>query len=92
MGLKIKWTIFANKHYCCFKAGFFNAFGIKWVGSKTFAFFFKLKQEEAEETGLKMTKYESLWKEAVYYIVPKKTKTRNFIPLFEKTYKKLTGE
>lgn len=81
-----------NKHYCGFKAGFFNAFGIKWVGSKTFAFFFKLTQEEAEETGLKMTKYESLWKEAVYYIEPKKTKTMDFMPLFEKAYKKLTGE
>lgn len=31
-----------NKHYCGFKAGFFNAFGVKWIGSKTIALFFKL--------------------------------------------------
>ncbi len=35
-----------NKHYVSFKAGFFNAFGIKWIGSKTFAFFFKIGEKE----------------------------------------------
>jgi len=81
-----------NKHYCGFKAGFFNAFGIKWIGSKTFAFFFKLGKEEAEQIPIPMTKYETQWKEAVYYIEPGKTKTKDFLPLFEMAYKKLTGE
>lgn len=81
-----------NKHYCGFKAGFFNAFGIKWIGRKTFAFFFKLSEQEAKEVNMEMTKYESLWKEAVYYIDPQKTKTSNFLNLFEKAYKKLTGD
>ncbi|MFI5412857.1 MAG: hypothetical protein ACHQX1_03115, partial [Candidatus Micrarchaeales archaeon] len=35
----------------------FNAFGIIWVGSKTFAFFFKLSEEEADPEII-MTKYE----------------------------------
>jgi hypothetical protein len=81
-----------NKHYCGFKGGFFNAFGIKWIGSKTFAFFFKLPKEEAESLGLTMTKYESQWKEAVYYIDPAKTKIPDFKPLFELAYKKLSGD
>lgn len=81
-----------NKHYCGFKAGFFNAFGIKWIGSKTFAFFFKVGEEEAEQIPIPMTKYETQWKEAVYYIEPGKTKTKDFLPLFEMAYKKLTGE
>jgi len=81
-----------NKHYCGFKAGFFNAFGIKWIGSKTFAFFFKLAEEEAKQIQVPMTKYETLWKEAVYYIEPGRTKTKDFLPLFEMAYKKLTGE
>lgn len=81
-----------NKHYCGFKAGFFNAFGIKWVGSKTFAFFFKLSEKEAKRVKLPMTKYENLWKEAIYYIDPQKTKTNTFLPLFEMAYQKLTGE
>jgi hypothetical protein len=91
---KKKWSLETkpNKHYCGFKAGFFNAFGIKWVGTKTFAFFFKLSQKEAKKVKLPMTKYETLWKEAVYYIDPTKTKTKQFLPLFEMAYQKLTGD
>ena len=37
-----------NKSYCGFKAGFFNAFGVNWVGSKTFAFFFKISEGDEE--------------------------------------------
>jgi len=81
-----------NKHYCSFKAGFFIAFGIKWIGSKTFAFFFKLDEKQANSIPIKMTKYEKHWKEAAYYIKPGKTKTKDFLPLFEIAYKKLTGE
>jgi len=81
-----------NKHYCGFKAGFFNAFGIKWIGSKTFAFFFKLPKKEAESTGIPMTRYDSQWNEAVYYIEPNKTKIPAFRLLFELAYKKLTGD
>lgn len=81
-----------NKHYCGFKAGFFNAFGIKWIGSKTFAFFFKLPEEEAKQVGIEMTRYESQWKEAVYYIEPGKTKAATFKQLFELAYKKFSGD
>lgn len=81
-----------NKHYCGFKAGFFNAFGIKWIGTKTFAFFFKLPKEQAEKVNIKMTKYETGWKEAIYYIEPGKTKVSDFLPLIEMAYKRLTGE
>jgi len=80
-----------NKHYCGFKAGFFNAFGIQWMGTKTFALFFKLSEAESKSTGLEMTKYESQWKQAVYYIDPGKTKIEDYAPLFELSYKKLTG-
>ena len=81
-----------NKHYCGFKAGFFNAFGIKWVGTKTFAFMFKLSEAEANEIKIPMTKYEKQWKEAIYYIDPKKTKASDFLKLFDKAYGKLTGK
>ena len=80
-----------NKHYCGFKAGFFNAFGIQWVGSKTFAFFFKLSEEEAKQVNIQMTKYEGQWKQAVYYIEPEKTKIKDYERLFEMAYRKLTG-
>jgi len=80
-----------NKHYCGFKAGFFNAFGIKWIGSKTFAFFFKLPEDFANKVDIQMSRYESQWKEAVYYIDPQKTKIADYEALFEMAYKKVTG-
>jgi len=83
-----------NKHYCGFKHGFFNAFGIKWIGSKTFAFFFKLPKSVAKSQlqELNMDRYEDQWKEAVYKIEPGKTKVRTFVPLFQKAFDNLTGK
>lgn len=81
-----------NKHYCGFKAGFFNAFGIKFIGSKTFAFFVKLTEAEAKGAGPKMTRYDPQWKEATYYIEPGRTKVVDFKPLFELAYHRLSGE
>jgi hypothetical protein len=80
-----------NKHYCGFKAGFFNAFGIQWIGTKTFALFFKVSEAEAMSTNLTMTKYEPQWKQAVFYVEPGKTKIEDYESLFELAYKKLTG-
>jgi len=38
-----------------------------------------------------MTKYESQWKQAVYYVELGKTKISDYEPLFDLAYKKLTG-
>jgi hypothetical protein len=81
-----------NKYYCGFRAGFFNAFGIKWMGTKTFAFFLKLSESEAKRFRIPMTRYEKLWKEAVYFIEPGKTKVTDFASLFEAAYKKISGK
>lgn len=81
-----------NKHYCGFKAGFFNAFGIKWIGTKTFAFFLKLTKKEASKFKIPMSKYESLWSEAIYNIEPGRTKISTYAKLFEATYQKRAGE
>jgi len=81
-----------NKHYCGFKAGFFNAFGIKWIGSKSFAFFFKLSNADARRTKIPMLRYEEQWGEAIYKIEPGKTKLATFVPLFEMAYKRRAGE
>lgn len=81
-----------NKYYCGFKAGFFNAFGLKWVGSKTISFFFKLTEAEAHKTGINVTKYENQWKEAYVYVDPVKTKVHDLLPLFQAAYGKLSGQ
>jgi len=80
-----------NKYYCGFKYGFFNAFGVMWTGSKSFAFFVKIPKNEVENLEPKMTKYDAGWKQAFYYIDPGKTKTKDFIDIFELAYKKLLG-
>lgn len=81
-----------NKHYCGFKAGFFNAFGIMWVSAKTLAFFVKVPEKEAKRLPPEMTRYDTQWKQAVYYIDPSKTKVNDYVPLFELAYKKQSGD
>ena len=79
---------------CGFKAGFFNAFGIQWVGIKTFAFSMNLSEKDARQFKIPMTRYQKWGKEgtAHYFIEPGKTKVADFGPLFEAAYKKLSGD
>lgn len=81
-----------NKHYCGFKAGFFNAFGIQWVGSKSFAFFVKISETQGRKLSPKMTRYLHQWKQAMYYIDPGKTKVKDYVTQFEAAYKLLAGK
>lgn len=81
-----------NKQYCSFKAGFFNAFGIKWVGTKTFALFFRLSEEELAATGVKLTRYDDLWHEGIANIEPGKTRLESFAKAFKMAHHKLTGD
>lgn len=81
-----------NKHYCAYKAGFFIAFGVHWVGSKSFAFFVKLPEEEINKFSIPATKYQKEWKQALYYITLGETKVEDFRPIFEKAYEHLTGK
>lgn len=63
-----------NKHYCSFEAGFFNAFGVKWIGTKTFALFLTLPESEASATGPKLTRYDKQWKKAAITSSPARRK------------------
>ncbi|MBI4504770.1 MAG: hypothetical protein HY691_04485 [Chloroflexi bacterium] len=84
-----------NKHYCGFKHGFFNAFGIKWIGSKSLAFFFKLPEDVARRLspkGVEMANYENQWKEAVFLVEPGSTTVESFAALFRAAVETLTGK
>ena len=84
-----------NKHYCSFKHGFFNAFGITWIGSKSFAFFVKVPKAEARKlapSGVEMTRYEDEWKQAVFKIEPGQSKVEAFGPLFKAALDTVTGK
>lgn len=72
-----------NAFYCGFKLGFFNAFSVKWIGTKSFAFYIKIPENIAlkyQPKGVKMDRYSSNWGSAVYIIEPGKTKVSSFIP------------
>jgi len=84
-----------NKGYCSFKFGFFNAFGITWIGTKTFAFFFRLPKptaEKAQPRSLTMDRYADQWKQAVYIIDPATTRVKPFLPLFRHAMESLAGK
>ncbi len=50
-----------------------------------------ISQDDAEKFQPLFTKYDISWKEAQYYIDPNKTKTKDFIPIFEHAYQKMSG-
>ncbi|MFL5789710.1 MAG: hypothetical protein ACJ748_16735, partial [Flavisolibacter sp.] len=77
-----KWNLETkfNKNYCAFKYGFFNAFQIRWVGSKSLAFTFKIPQTVAKKyKDIKPYKFHRDY--ALYNIDLSKPNIRKFIPL-----------
>lgn len=81
-----------NKNHCSFKAGFFNAFRVRWIGSKTFAFVFDLDRAAIRRFRIRPTKYDTQRNRASYYIEPGKTKTKDFEALFKLAYERLGGD
>lgn len=87
-----------NKFYCGFKAGFRNAFGIKWISARTLGIFLKISEPdmlkfEKEQGKIKERwKYDAPWKEVLIYIDLEITNISKFKELFEKSYKNIIGE
>ncbi|MDO8281026.1 MAG: hypothetical protein Q7U10_00120 [Thermodesulfovibrionia bacterium] len=83
-----------NKGYAGFKYGFPNVFGITWIGTKTFCIFFKLSKNIADKIkipGLKPYRYEDPWNQVLYKVEGKDYDLRKLMPLFEASYKYITG-
>lgn len=80
-----------NRGYCGFKAGFFNAFGIDWWGSKTFGVFVKISEAEAKRLSPRPSNYSTRWKQAYYPIEIGKTRMKDLQRIFEFAYKKVAG-
>jgi hypothetical protein len=82
-----------NRNYCGFKAGFFNAFGIDWWGSRTFGLFVKISQAESKRMRPQPQSYSTRWKQAHYPIEIGKTKLSQFVPILDLAYRKVaTGD
>jgi hypothetical protein len=81
-----------NKYYCGYNQGFFRAFGIKWLGTKSFGFFVMMTDKEAKKLKVPYTKYLSNWKQVIYTIEPGKTKVNDYTKVFKFAYERLKGK
>jgi hypothetical protein len=69
-------------------------FGLGFVGSKSFCFFFKVPKDVAEATEIKgqqMYRYEDQWKQALYKVESANINLSLYDPLFEAAYKNIVG-
>lgn len=83
-----------NKHYVGFRYGFFNAFGVQWLGGKSFGIFFKLPQavvDSLDLSGIEDVRYVELWKQLECKIVGKDYPLEKLMPAFEAAYKQVAG-
>lgn len=81
-----------NSFYCGFKYGFFNVFTISWIGTKSFAFRFRMPEKEfkgIKGNKLKMDRYK--FKRAEYKVIPGVTKVESFLPIIKKAIKVKTS-
>lgn len=81
-----------NKYYCGFNQGFFRAFGVKWLGTKSIGFFVMISEQEAKKLKVPYSKYLTNWKQALYIIEPGKTKVSDYAKVFKFAYEKLKGK
>lgn len=75
---------------CAFKAGFFRAFGIWWEKREKFALFFHVSEQDIKAFG----RDPDYWYEnkvAIYFVAPGKTQLKDFLPLFEKSYRNIAS-
>ncbi|MDA8002484.1 MAG: endonuclease NucS [Alphaproteobacteria bacterium] len=81
-----------NKNHCSFKLGSSNAFGVKWLGTASFAFFVRLTEQEAKQACPNFEWHSSTRDgRVVYPIKIGETKTPDYEKLFRLAYKKLAG-
>ena len=75
-----------NKHYFGCKIANSLVFGVKWLGSLSYALFFKVSESYARRTkvqGFKMQRYEKLWHEAVFPVTADNVNLKRFKQFFQ---------
>ena len=83
-----------NKGYIGYKHGFFNVFGLTWLGSKSFALFFKVPKETADQhqpSDWEPHRYEDEWKQVLYRVDSVDVSLEKLAPLFEAAYRNIVG-
>lgn len=83
-----------NKTYVAFKLGFPQVLGVNWIGSKSFCMYFKMPRATAESIqieGLTPLRYEEEWNQILYKIDSENYPIEKLMPLFEASYKYVSG-
>jgi len=92
LSTKNKWPVESkyNKHYYGCKIGNAIVFGVKWIGSRSYALFFKVPESFARRTrvnGYKMHRYEERWHEAIFPVTDDKLNLNRFRQFYETALK-----
>jgi hypothetical protein len=81
-----------NAYYAGFKHGFFNAFGVYWVGTKSFGVFVTLPKSKLAQAK-RLCPYASEYDDKTLTIrVTEGLKPKRLIPLLQLAYESLVGE
>ena len=84
-----------NQGYIGFKYGFPLVFGIQWLGSRSFDFFFKMPKPKMKKIivpGLEFRGYIDRWSQVEYKIDSPNFDIKKLTPLFLASYKYVKGE
>jgi hypothetical protein len=84
-----------NQGYIGFKYGFPLVFGIQWLGSRSFGFFFKMPKSKMKKIvvpGLEFRGYIERWNQVEYKINSTSFDIKKLNPLFLASYKYIKGE
>jgi hypothetical protein len=83
-----------NAYYAGFKHGFFNAFGVHWIGNKSFEVFVKLSKSaalRAKRLCPYPSEYDERWKQLTIRVTDD-LKPKRLTPLLQLAYDSLVGE
>ncbi len=75
-----------NKYYFGCKVGNYVVFGVKWIGSRSYALSFKVPESYAKKTrvaGFKLLRYETLWHEAIFPVTDDNVNLKHFKQFFK---------
>lgn len=84
-----------NQGYVGFKYGFPLVFGIQWIGTKSFGFFFKMPKSKMKKIiipGLEFRGYIERWSQVEYKVNSPSFDIKKLVPLFLASYKYIKGE
>lgn len=84
-----------NQGYVGFKYGFPLVFGIQWLGTRSFGFFFKMPKSKMKKIivpGLEFRGYINRWSQVEYKIDSVHFDIKKLTPLFLASYKYIKGE